>query len=200
MTNIRKRANIGLPEGLSANALLCASLALCLSFAAASPALSDVVKLKNGDLIKCKVVKEMQDLIKVRMPHRGKIVTTFLNRGSVKSISKAPDMENRKLFQRGGVHNPGRNYEPVYYSGSAAGYSGAGRAPAKGKARVKTAARKRGVEARRARSEARAKSRSDRFGRRSSRGTKVSTGVTSGSSPSQPTSPSTSSSSKSSAD
>jgi hypothetical protein len=173
---------------------------LCLSLAFVSQALSDVVELKNGELIKCKVVKEMQNLVKVRMPHRGKIVTTFLNRGSVKSISKTSDVENRKFFQRGGVHNPGRNYEPVYYSGSAAaartgrGPSRGRKSSAKGKAKAKATTRKRGVEARRERSKARAKARSERFGRRSSTRSTSSTGASTGVSSSSAASPSTSSS------
>lgn len=193
-----------------ANVLRRASLALCLSFVLASPAIADVVELKNGALIKCKVVKEMQDLIKVRMPHRGKIVTTFLNKGSVKSISKSSDVENRQFFQGGGIHNPGRGYEPVYYSGSASGVSGA-KGPgaarqlsAKGKAKGETGGRKRGLDARRERSDARAKERSARFGDKASKGSKGSTtgiGSTTGSggssSSSSAASPSTSSSSSS---
>jgi len=166
-----------LARGQFANALRRASLALCISLALAQPALADVVKLKNGELIKCKVIKEMKGLIKVRMPHRGKIVTTFLNRGLIESISKSADVENRQLFQGEGVHNPGRAYEPVYYGGSApvpkaaGGPPGPGRPmPAKGKAKGGTTAKKRGVDARREQSAARAKQRSSRFGERTSKG------------------------------
>ncbi len=212
MKDTGDRVRVGLPRKRCAIALRCASLVLCLSFILASPVFSDVVKLKNGELIKCKVVKEMQDLIKVRMPHRGKIVTTFLNKGSVESISKTSDVENRQFFQAGGVHNPGRAYEPVYFSGSASaptaakGPGGARQTSAKGKG--ETAAKKRGIDARRERSEARAKERSDRFGQRTSKsttgsttgisGTSGSTGSSSSSSSSSATSPSTSSSSSSS--
>lgn len=210
MRDARDRVHIGLPRKQCADALRCASLALSLSLALASPALSDVVTLKNGELIKCKVVKEMQDLIKVRMPHRGKIVTTFLNKGSVASISKASDVENRQFFQAGGVHNPGRAYEPVYYTGSgsvssaAKGPGGARQPSVKGKAKGETASKKRGLDARRERSEARAKERGDRFGQRASKsatGIGDATGSTasgSSSSSSSAASPSTSSSSGSS--
>jgi hypothetical protein len=177
------------------NVLRCASLALCLSLALARPVPADVVELKNGELITCKVVKEMQGLIKVRMPHRGKIVTTFLNRGSIKSINKSADVENRELFQRDGVHNPGRAYEPVYFSGSAPappaarGPGGAARPmPAKGKAKGGTTAKKRGLDARRGQSEARAKERTDRFGERTSKGSKSGAAA----SPSSPAAPTTS--------
>lgn len=199
---------VGFLRGRCADALRCASLAACLAFAVAAPAFSDVVELKNGELIKCKVVKEMQDLIKVRMPHRGKIVTTFFNKGSVKSVSRSSDVDNRQFFQTGGVHNPGRAYEPVYFSGSASGVSGAkpGKGPGvKGKAKGETAGRKRGLDARRERSESRAKERGDRFGQRASKGAKggktgigSTTGSGGSSSPSSPASPSTSSSSGSS--
>ncbi|MCX6338557.1 MAG: hypothetical protein NTX71_01385 [Candidatus Aureabacteria bacterium] len=178
------------------NMLRRASLALCLSLALAHPVPADVVKLKNGELITCKVIKEMQGLIKVRMPHRGKIVTTFLNRGSIESINKSADVENRKHFQSRGVHNPGRAYEPVYYSGSAPAPQAArgpgGRPmPAKGKAKGEKTSKKRGVDARRGQSEARAKERSDRFGERSSKGSKGETSTT----PSSPAAPTTSESS-----
>lgn len=178
------------------NMLRRASLALCLSLALARPVPADVVKLKNGELITCKVIKEMQGLIKVRMPHRGKIVTTFLNRGSIESINKSADVENRKHFQSRGVHNPGRAYEPAYYSGSApappAARGPGGRPmPVKGKAKGGTTAKKRGLDARRERSEARAKERTDRSGQRSSKGSKGETPTT----PSSPAAPTTSESS-----
>jgi len=181
-----------LARGQCASALRRASLALCLSLALARPALADVVKLKNGELIKCKVIKEMKDLIKVRMPHRGRIVTTFLNRGLIESISRSADVENRKLFQDGGVHNPGRAYEPVYYGGvasapKAATGAGPGRPmAAKGKAKGGTTTKKRGVDARRERSAARSKERSGRFGERASKGSKGGA-ATSPSSPAAPT-------------
>jgi len=180
-------------------ALRCASLAFCLSLLLTRPALSDVVTLKNGELIRCKVIKEMNDLIKVRMPHRGKIVTTFFNKGAVESISKSADVENRKLFQSGGVHNPGRTYESVYYSGSAPapsaarGPAGARPMPAKGgKTKTGGAAKKRGIDARRGLSEARAKERGERFGQRTSKGSQGGAAATS---PSAPTAPTTSESS-----
>jgi hypothetical protein len=178
------------------NMLRRASLAFCLSLALARPVPADVVKLKNGELITCKVIKEMQGLIKVRMPHRGKIVTTFLNRGSIESINKSADVENRKHFQSRGVHNPGRAYEPAYYSGSApappAARGPGGRAmPVKGRAKGGTTAKKRGLDARRERSEARAKERTDRSGQRTSQGSKSGAAA----SPSSPAAPTTSESS-----
>ncbi len=183
----------------TARALRCASLLACVSLALAAPAPADVVKLRNGERIKCKVVKEMNDLVKVRMPHRGKIVTTFLHKGAIESISKSTDVENRKLFQSGGVHNPGRTYEPVYYTGSgsgpaaASGPAGARAAAGKGgKTKAGATAKKRGVDARRERSDARSKERGDRFGKRSSRGLQKEGTI---SSPSAPAAPATSESS-----
>lgn len=141
------------------------ALSLC---ALALTAFSDTITLRNGNTITCVVIKEMKDLVKVRMPHRGKVVTTFLNRGTIESIRKGTETENRTVFQQGGVHNPGRSFDPVYYSGSAPGPKTA-RGPGgirpgtrrPGQQAGKTT-KKRGVDERKKRSEDRAKERSDR--------------------------------------
>lgn len=160
---------------------------------AALTALPDTVTLRNGETIKCKVVKEMKDLVKVRMPRRGKIVTTFLSRGTIESIQKATDVDNRGMFQGGGVRNPGKTFDPVYYSGSApppragAGVGARGKQPA-----GKQQAKKRGADERKRKSDERAKSRAA-----SAKGKAGSTEATSpGTSPSvESTSPSTTGSS-----
>lgn len=156
---------------------------------------SDTITLKNGGTITCKVIKEMQNLVKVRMPHKGKVVTTFLSRGAIQSISKSSDVENRKLFQGGGVQNPGRAFEPVYYSGSAPGPKaakgpgGARPGTARGKAAGKIA-KKGGVEERRKRSDERSKTKEGSRGGTSSsqgagsEGTSASAPTTASSSPS----------------
>lgn len=132
---------------------------LVLALAVASPGLADTVILRNGGVIKCKVVKETKDLVKVRMPHRGRIVTTFLNRGAIDSIDRLSDAENRQFFQGLGVRNPAKTFEPVYYSGGRTAAAG-GKAKAAGKTGAKT--KERGIEARRKASEARAKAKSDK--------------------------------------
>ncbi|MDD5556088.1 MAG: hypothetical protein PHN82_02435 [bacterium] len=117
--------------------------------AAAGTSPADIVRLRNGEIIECKVVKEMDDLIKVRKPYRGRIVTTFLARGTVESITRSSDQANRSLFQEAGVRNPSRDFEPVYYSGIHAAGRGKG---APGAPRVAGAQpRQRGVDARRER-------------------------------------------------
>ena len=133
------------------------AVALCLALAAAT-ASPDTVTLKNGDVLKCKVVRETKELVKVRMPRRGKIVTAFLNRGAIDSIDRLPDIENRRLFQASGVRNPTKGFEPVYYSGIVTTAAGAKPATPGGKPGTKPALR--GVEARRKASEDRAKARS----------------------------------------
>jgi hypothetical protein len=128
---------------------------LLIATIAALPVSSDVIKLRNGDVLKGKIIKETENLVKVRMARRGKIVTCFLNRGTIESISKSPNEVNRAIFKKGGVRNPARDFAPVYYGGvttgaaAPAGQRGGG-APGR-KVAKKTTTRKRGVEARRER-------------------------------------------------
>ncbi|HQM52068.1 MAG TPA: hypothetical protein PLI86_02975 [bacterium] len=133
--------------------------ALCLALGAAAGA-ADTITLKNGGTLKCKVIRETKELVKVRMPRRGKIVTTFLNRGAVESIATTSDIENRRLFQSSGVRNPAKNFEPVYYSGIRTAAAGGKPGLPGGKPTMKTTAR--GIEARQKASEERAKARSAR--------------------------------------
>ncbi|MEI6633852.1 MAG: hypothetical protein WCP22_08545 [Chlamydiota bacterium] len=133
---------------------------LCLALAAAAPAVPDIITLRNGGVIKCKVVKETKELVKVRMPHRGRIVTTFLSRGAIDSIERLSEDGNRQFFQVAGVRNPAKTFEPVYFSGgrtASAGKPGAPRGKAAG------AKRPRGVEERRKAAEDRAKAKRDKL-------------------------------------
>ena len=176
-----------------------AFIPLCIIFfllAFILSASSDTITLKNGGTITCKVIKEMHDLVKVRMPHKGTVVTTFLSRGAIQSITKSSDVENRKLFQGGGVQNPGRAFEPVYYSGSAPGPKaakgpGGARPGARGKPAGKIA-RKGGVEDRRKRSDDRSKAREN-----STRGGTSSSSQAAGSAGTSASAPTTASSSPS---
>jgi len=118
--------------------------ALCLALGAAAGA-ADTITLKNGGTLKCKVIRETKELVKVRMPRRGKIVTTFLNRGAVESIATTSDIENRRLFQSSGVRNPAKNFEPVYYSGIRTAAAGGKPGLPGGKPTMKTTARDRGA-------------------------------------------------------
>jgi hypothetical protein len=133
--------------------------ALCLALGAAAGA-ADTITLRNGGVIKGKVIRETKELVKVRMPHRGRIVTTFLNRGAIESIDQTSDIENRRLFQSSGVRNPAKNFEPVYYSGIRTAAAGGKPGMPGGKPTMKMSAR--GIEARRKASEERAKARSGR--------------------------------------
>lgn len=110
---------------------------------------SDVITMKDGKVLKGKIVKEMKEMVKFRMPRRGRICTTFLNKGHIESISKVSEEANRMVFQKEGVRNPSRNFTPVYYAGPSQHVSG-GR---KGKtvASKSKGSKKRGVEARRER-------------------------------------------------
>jgi len=198
---MRPRPAWNISRGNPTLALLFSAAAACLAMALASTVLSDIVTLHNGQTIKCKIVKEMDDLIKVRTAHRGKIVTTFLNRGAVESITKSPDEENRKLFQGGGVRSPSRAFEPVYYSGVSMG-SATGKAPGgarpgtpRGKSTGGKTGKKRGIEGRKERFESGSKERSDRFGKRASSSTKTGTGTTASAETTAPASPSTTGSS-----
>lgn len=163
-----------------------------LALAVAAPAVPDTVTLRNGGVIKCKVIKETKDLVKVRMPHRGKIVTTFLSRGAIESIDKLSDAENRAYFQGHGVRNPAKSFEPVYYSGGrTASATGGKPGAARGKGPAK--AKERGLAARQKASEERAKERakSSKYGDKSktaaassSSGSSSSTGIGTSTSPS----------------
>jgi hypothetical protein len=133
---------------------------LVIALAAAAPAVPDIITLRNGGVIKCKVVKETKELVKVRMPHRGRIVTTFLSRGAIGSIEKISEAENRRFFQTAGVRNPAQTFEPVYYSGgrtTSAGKPGAPRGKAAG-----AKGKPRGVEERRKAREDQAKAKRDK--------------------------------------
>ena len=136
------------------------ALLVCLALAAAAPAVPDIITLRNGGVIKCKVVKETKELVKVRMPHRGRIVTTFLSRGAIDSIERLSEAENRQFFQVAGVRNPAKTFEPVYFSGGRTASTGKPGAP-----RGKTAGAKkpRGVEERRKAAEDRAKAKRDKL-------------------------------------
>ena len=136
------------------------ALLVCLALAAAAPAVSDIITLRNGGVIKCKVVKETKELVKVRMPHRGRIVTTFLSRGAIDSIERLSEDGNRQFFQVAGVRNPAKTFEPVYFSGgrtASAGKPGAPRGKAAG-----AKGKPRGVEARRKAAEDLAKTKRDK--------------------------------------
>jgi hypothetical protein len=126
--------------------------------ALAAPAVPDTVTLRNGGVIRCKVVRETKDLVKVRMPHRGRIVTTFLSRGAIESIDTLPDAENRAYFQEMGVRNPAKSFEPVYYSGGRTAQAAGGK-PGAVRGKGAAAGRERGIAARQKASEERAKSR-----------------------------------------
>lgn len=164
-----------------------------LALAVAAPAAPDTITLRNGGVIKCKVVKETKELVKVRMPHRGKIVTTFLSRGTIESIDKLSDAENRAYFQGRGVRNPAKSFEPVYYSGGRTASATTGGKPgaARGKAAVK--AKERGIAARQKASEERAKerSKSSRYGDKSKTASSSSSGSSSSTGIGTSTSPST---------
>ena len=170
---------------------------LLIATIAALPVSSDVIKLRNGDVLMGKIIKETENLVKVRMARRGKIVTCFLNRGTIESISKSPNEVNRAIFKKGGVRNPARDFEPVYYGGvttgggAPAGQRGGG-APGR-KVAKKTTTRKRGVEARRERF-----SSGSRFGSKepAATGTGTGTGTRTGIGTSTASSPSTTGSSR----
>jgi hypothetical protein len=193
---MRTAHKLGHEAGSSRRALvllIACSLAVGFTLALASGALSDTIKLKNGGSITCKVVKDMDELIKVRMPYRGRIVTTFLSKGAIDSIQTQADMENRKHFQKIGVRNPSRNFEPVYYSGITAAPKGKGAPGALRQgalASLGKGQRKRGIDARRERFDKTSKDRAQ-----SRRGAKAETAPTSqaaAASQSATTSPSTS--------
>ena len=115
-----------------------------------SAVLSDVITLKNGEVLEGKVVKEMKDLVKVRVPCRGKIITTFYKRGNIESIKKTTEEITRTAFKKEGVRNPRRDFKPVYYGGVRTVTASAGAGTRVGaKAPRPKASKKRGIEARR---------------------------------------------------
>ncbi len=125
-------------------------LALAIAIAVTTPISGDIVKLKNGDVLKGKIIKETESLIKLRIARRGKIVTSFLDKGAIESIDKSSDEVNRKIFKEAGVRNPSRDFAPVYYPGViTAGAAPAGVKPAGRRVAKAGSTRKRGVEGRR---------------------------------------------------
>ncbi len=125
-------------------------LALAIAIAVTTPISGDIVKLKNGDVLKGKIIKETESLIKLRIARRGKIVTSFLDKGAIESIDKSSDEVNRKIFKEAGVRNPSRDFAPVYYPGViTAGAVPAGAKPTGRRVAKAGSTRKRGVEGRR---------------------------------------------------
>jgi hypothetical protein len=149
------------------------------------PTGSDTITLKNGEVLTGKIVKEMSELLKVRLPRRGKIVTTFLNRGNITEIIKTPDEETRAAFKEAGVRNPGRDFTPIYYGGGSyqvGGAKGKGKKGAgAGKTKKKASERKRGIEGRQERFKSGI---SSRFGDKGTSGTSASSTSSGGAAPS----------------
>ena len=132
-------------------AILRLSTTLLLVASLSRPALPDVITLRNGEVLKGKIVKETNGIVKLRMPRKGKIITTFLNRGTIVSIVKSEDEVNRAIFKEAGVRNPARDFHPVYYPGPATAIGGGGRGKKLASRTTSKKTKKRGVEARRER-------------------------------------------------